>query len=156
MREIPLTQGKVALVDDRDYDWLVRYKWHAVKINGSFYAATSEYMEGKTVRRYMHRFILKTETGIEVDHIDGDALNNLRSNLRQCTHKQNLRNTRIQDGFSSKYKGVGRKKHKWRARIMVDGKDVFLGYFRSEEQAASAYDNAAIKHFGEFARTNGY
>jgi hypothetical protein len=151
MKEIQLTQGQMTIVDDLDYEELSRYKWHAVKIRGRFYAGNKS-----NPRRYMHRFVMKAQPGIEVDHINGNALDNRRQNLRLCTHKQNLRNQRIQTGFSSSFKGVGWKKgnRKWRSRIMVDGVDIHLGFFHSELLAAAVYNVAAKKYFGDFAQTN--
>lgn len=150
MKTITLSQGKVALVDDANFDLVIPFRWHAVKIKDAYYARDND-------GTYMHRLIMGAGPGEEVDHRDGDGLNNQRFNLRRCTHLQNLRNTRIQTNGSSKYKGVGWRpeKKKWRARIMVNGQDICLGHFNDELAAAMAYDKAAKVYFGEFARTNG-
>src|ERR1700745_3514525 len=101
MQEIPLTQGKVALVDDEDYELVAQYKWHAhVTWDKKWYAKTHS---GKLT---MHKFLLNPPSDMEVDHVNGDGLDNRRQNLRICNSTQNKGNMRKQDGRSSIYKGV--------------------------------------------------
>lgn len=103
----------------------------------------------------MHRFITNAPKELEVDHINGNRLDNRKENLRICTKSQNLRNQHKTCG-SSKYKGVSWRvrANKWESRIYVDGKKLFLGLYSDEEDAAKAYDKAAIQHYKEFAKTN--
>lgn len=103
----------------------------------------------------MHREILGLKKGEIGDHKDGDGLNNQRSNLRKCTHSENLRNAKKRRGsHSSHYKGVTRCRNKWRAVIKVDQKKYSLGNFTTEKEAALAYNVAATKYFGCFAYLN--
>ena len=107
----------------------------------------------------MHRLILGAPLGADVDHRDGDGLNNTRSNLRLASRSQNMANvTRTVHGASSKYKGITfiarLRLHPWKAQITVGGQHIDLGRWATEEEAARAYDAAAVKYFGEFARTN--
>ena len=164
MVEIPLSQGKIALIDDDDAARVLQYKWHAyqVKINGKsygWYARTT--INGKQV--HLHRFIMEPPDGTEVDHADGDGLNCRRYNMRVCTHAQNLANQKTQSfpGKYSQYRGVTRPKDRlhqaqgtWWATIKVHGKRVYLGHYDTEIEAAQAYNVAAAKFFGEYARPN--
>lgn len=148
MKRIPLTQGLVALVDDTDFDWLNEIKWTGNRKKYTSYAVTKH--------TKMHRVILNAPDGLEVDHIDGNGLNNQRSNLRLCTHRENQRNRPKNKNNKSGYKGVfwNSRANKWRVGIRVDRKDIFLGTFFCLIKAAKAYDEAAIKYFGEFAYLN--
>ncbi len=105
----------------------------------------------------LHREIMNAPDGFDVDHINGDRLDNSRRNLRICTRQQNLRNSRKRTSTSSKYKGVCfyRSRNKWIAYVGIgETKSKHLGYFLSEEDAARAYDKAAAALFGEFAKLN--
>lgn len=150
---IPLTRGKFALIDENDYDLIGHLKWHATPSKNTFYAFHSVRGAGVIV---MHRIILAAPQGTEVDHIDGNGLNNRRSNLRLCTRSQNSMNTQKLDGTTSRYKGVYwfRGTSKWHARITVNRERRHLGFFSSEIDAARTYDEAARSLFGEFARLN--
>jgi len=159
MKTIPLTQGKVALVDDADYEWLSKHKWYAYKSRNNFYAARNVYKNGKWIRLiHMHRAILNLKPGDkrQCDHQKHNGLDNRRDMIRICTNTQNQYNQSPQKNCSSTFKGVTWEKNanKWRARIQVSGKDISLGYFHIEAEAAKAYDKAAIKHYGEFAWLN--
>jgi len=103
MKEIQLTQGKVALVDDDMYDYLMRWKWH---LSSGRYAATNMKINGKFKCVYLHRFIMKASKNTQVDHIDNDKLNNLKSNLRLCNHSENMINRPAHNNSKSKFKGV--------------------------------------------------
>ena len=152
--KIPLTQGKFALVDEADCDLISNHKWWATKVGNVFYAGrTTKKAEGKKTTVYMHRVILDLKKGKQADHINGNGLDNRRSNLRLCANQQNQRNQHSIRG-TSKYKGVCRDNGAWLARIKVDYKTKHLGRFKNEIDAARTYDEAAIKHFGEFANTN--
>jgi hypothetical protein len=157
MKEISLTQGKIALVDDTDYEAMASHKWHAIKAPYTYYAARDILINGQWKRRSMHREILGLVRGdrIEVDHRNGDGLDNRRENLRKCNDAENQRNRRVQGG-SSQYKGVSwRGWHKkWGAQIAYNGKKIYIGSFKMEINAAHAYDAKARELFGEFARTN--
>jgi hypothetical protein len=157
-RKIGLTKGKFAVVDANDYEMLLQWKWYA-EVNGHvWYAFRCEKSEGekRNHKVFMHRVILNAFPQIEVDHIDGDGLNNSRSNLRACTHQQNSMNRRVGKGNSSGYKGVSWHKstRKWVATIRFRGKHMHLGLFDSIESAAMAYNVAANELFGDFARLN--
>jgi hypothetical protein len=162
MIEIPLTQGKLAMIDDTDFDLISQYKyWQAECRPGSnnWYATTQPYKDGKQVRIWMHRLILGLDRDDKrkTDHKDGNGLNNQRYNLRICTDAENQHNKRIQKG--RRFKGVKTRTDAYRRKpysavIVVNNKPISLGDFEAEEIAARVYDVAALVHFGEFARLN--
>lgn len=150
-KEIPLTKGKVTIVDADDYEWLSQRKWFC---HSQGYAA-SRNPETKKIE-FMHRVIMVPDEGMVVDHINRDGLDNRRINMRVCTQAENLRNSYNSFG-KSQYKGVsfkpGRKKP-WRARISLDGTTEILGDFSTEIEAAYAFDLRAKELQGEFAYLN--
>ena len=149
---IPLTQGKVALIDAEDYASLIRYKWHVGKNKRVFYASTC--VKSRTL--FMHRVIMRPPKGMVVDHINHDGLDNRRSNLRICTNAQNVRNSRPCIGKTVKYKGVSFHKinRSFRANIKFQGKTVTIGCYEDEVAAAKAYDEKAKELYGEYAYLN--
>jgi hypothetical protein len=157
-REIQLTRGKVALVDDEDFDWLNQWKWYAqpnVFAGKKAYAQRTQYISSENkVGVMMHRLIMGATRGLEVDHINGDGLDNRRCNLRLCTRTENARNLRKSKANTSGYKGVSKYFNKWQARLETNGKQVFVGLFPTIEEAARAYDAKAKELFGEFAGLN--
>ena len=157
MKKIPLTQGKVALVDDEDYEWLSQWKWNAYRDKGVWYAKRQDWNGGKERTIRMHREILGLkDPEVPVDHRNHDGLDNQKSNLREASGNKNQSNMRKQADRSSRYKGVSWRKDnsKWAAYIRNDGHLFHLGYFANEEDAAQAYNRAAIICFGEFAELN--
>ena len=163
MKEIPLSKGYVALVDDVDYDRVISAgPWHAVVCNRGVYAKHSEYLgSGRQIAIPMHRFILQIENPkIQVDHRDHNGLNNQRTNLRICTRRRNNRNRRPPRTTStgeiptSSYKGVCRDRQRWRALLRREGASFHCGCFTSEIDAALAYDQKAEELFGDFAWLN--
>lgn len=162
---IPLNQGYFAIVDEDDYLELSKYNWFFVKLKTSIYARRNIHIHVskynyKASLELMHRRIMKLKKGDkkEVDHINGNGLDNRKSNLRICDRYMNNRNCRCFMKKTSKYKGVslakGRKVKKWYATITYNKKQIWLGSYDNEEDAANAYDAAAIKYFGEFANLN--
>lgn len=149
MRLIPLPKEKSARVDDADYDFLSQWRW---LMNPAGYVV--RYEDQRQVP--MHRVILGAEPGKEVDHRDGDPLNNQRSNLRLCTHAENMKNRAAHRGSVSRFKGVypDPRRSVWRAQIRSNGSKASLGTFTREEDAARAYDEAALRLHGDFARLN--
>ena len=158
MQTIPLTQGKVALVDDEDYLTLSKFKWCAAKNRNNWYAVRGLWCDGKTKVVFMHRIILSMEADQLCDHVDGNGLNNTRSNLRLANRNENCRNRVKYTKGVSKFKGVFLDKkaltNRWRTRITVNNKKIHIGCFETEEAAAIAYNNAAIKYHGAFAKLN--
>lgn len=157
MKYIPLTQGRTAIVDDADYEWLSQWKWCVSKWGNRYYAVRGIERNGDSHTVLMHREILKPPSGFKTDHKDGNGLNNCRSNLRVATDSQNAANRgKTKQRATSKYKGVSwyRKGQKWQAHICFLNRSIGLGHFNSEIAAAGAYDVAARKYFGEYANTN--
>lgn len=149
---IPVKNAGFAKVDKADYELAMARHWYAVKRSRG--SAITVYAESAANPQIMmHRLVMGDAcVGFVVDHINGDGLDNRRSNLRLCTQRENSRNRRPNNG----YRGVSWKVDvgKWRSRIMVDRKEINLGVFDTAEEAAVAYNEAAIKHFGEFAKLN--
>lgn len=156
MKEIPLTQGLVALVDDEDYAELSQHRWCAMHLKpDAVYAGRMiPTPEGPRRQRQvaMHRVLLGGPAS-HIDHIDGNGLNNQRANLRPATLAQNQYNKRSLGGRSA-FKGVHWQQGAWVARISKNGVRLHLGRFPTEVEAALAYDQAAREHHGEFARLN--
>jgi hypothetical protein len=152
MKRIPLTGGLFALVDDADYAALAKYRWSVVRSGRNFYAR--RHRSGRGL--YMHREVMGLLVGWEVDHINHDGLDNRRRNLRLCTRRENAHNRLPCRNGSSRYKGVSLHKPsgRWRANISSDGKNFFIGSFKSQVGAAKAYDDKARELFGEFAHLN--
>ncbi len=147
IKQIPVGRGQYVYVDAADYEWLSRYKW---QLYGYGYAARNE--NGKTI--FMHREIMQAPAGMVVDHIDGNPQNCYRANLRVCTQAENVRNTIKRTGTSSRFKGVSRKRGKWRATIRFGGMPVEIAYLDDEVEAARAYDRKAVELGLEFAWLN--
>jgi len=156
MKNIPLTQGFVALVDDADYDRVSAHKWSATKTKSTVYGIRKvKTCVGRSTSQLLHRFIMSvTDPEIHVDHEDHNGLNCQRHNLRKCVRGENDGNRRKTRG-SSQYRGVSWSKNKgtWRACITIE-RTVHLGYFTDEVQAALTYDVAARSRFGAFANCN--
>lgn len=158
---IPLTRSQFAVVDEEDLSKVEHLRWYAISGAYTSYAGHAcRRQNGRQIHLRMHRVILGSPQGVEVDHINGDGLDNRRKNLRLCSHTENVRNSRSYRG-ASVYKGVGRNTYtsvrgwrKWVAKIRVNKHLLWLGTFDTEADAARAYDCAAQKHFGEFARPN--
>jgi hypothetical protein len=157
MKKIPLTQGKFAIVDDEDFEWLNQLKWCAKKNRHLWYVVRGGKQNGVRWQMKMHRLILNAPDGIEVDHRDGNGLNNQRANLRLCSRQQNCANKRVRNQFvSSQFKGVCflKRRKKWLANISFNNRTQFIGEYTSEVEAARAYDKKAYQLFGEFAHLN--
>lgn len=154
MKKIKLTQGKYALVDDEDFARVNQHKWHAQKLGSNWYARGR--CGNRVLKVFMHRFIMNAPKGKYLDHIDGNGLNNQKLNLRFATCQENNRNRKKTPGCTSDYKGVhwSTCKRKWRACIKVDYGRIHLGRFDLEPSAAIAYNRAAVKYFGKFAKLN--
>lgn len=153
--EIKLSRGLVALIDECDFIFVSKYKWHASESNNTFYALRPNadgWNRGECTTPAMHREILSiTDPRIEVDHVDRNGLNNQRNNLRITDDCGNAQNKGVSRNNLSGYKGVGWNcRGRWRARI----KQKYLGYFLTPEEAARAYDKAAKGLYGEFAYLN--
>lgn len=160
---IPLSIGRArtpsglfAVVDDTDYERIAGFSWRVfLSPFGRAYAVTG-------AGTLMHRYILGAQKGFEVDHINGDGLDNTRANIRLLTYSQNLATQQARQMYAgrpttSKYKGVSLREGRprpWRATISFHRKQHFLGYHLTEEDAAKAYDTAAMRFFGPFTRTN--
>jgi len=151
MKEIPLSRGLTAKVDDEDFEELSKYKWYAVKCFKKFYARRCD---GHNKKIYMHRQIAGFPLGLVVDHEDGDSLNNQKDNLRNCNQAQNIANRKAFENTLSTFKGVSKSGNKWSARIGSNGDRIFIGLFNTEIEAALAYDKKACELHGQFAVTN--
>lgn len=158
MREVPLNgkkaAGRIALIDDEDYELIISYNWRIRYFQTSGpYADGAPKGAGRGAKRILMHILIMGVPGI--DHKNHDGLDNRRSNLRLANHVQNAQNQRRHRDGSSQYKGVRlRSWGTWQARIRVEGRNKTLGSFASEEEAARAYDAAARKAFGEYAFLN--
>ena len=151
---IPLTLGKYAIIDKDDFDKISKINWQAKKGRNTYYAVYTKKTSGKSTAYRMHRVIMGiTDRNVLIDHIDGNGLNNTKSNLRVATHSQNLQNSRVIPG-TSQYKGVCSYPHGWMSYITVNKERKHLGVYKSEKEAAMSYNRAAKKYFGEFCKLN--
>jgi hypothetical protein len=159
MKLIPLTQGKFAMVDDDDFEWLNQWKWCAIESkNGNvWYAVRNPYINGKYVMTYMHKVIMgDNPLKLDIDHRFGNGLDNQIKNLRFCTRIENSMNSAPNLIGSSKYKGVclDKRTGKWSAGIAKNGKIIAQKRFINEIDAAKQYDSWAKEFYGEFAKLN--
>jgi hypothetical protein len=149
---IALTQNRFAIVDADDFDRLSQYSWH---LNGGY--AFRDILGSKPKKSIlMHREVLSVSKDMEIDHINGNKLDNRKSNLRATTHAQNQWNRGKQKNNTSGFKGVFWKDDhkKWLARIGVNKKMISLGYYSDSQEASRAYDDAAVRYHGRYARLN--
>jgi hypothetical protein len=154
MKTINLTQNKVILVDDEDYDFLNQWKWYFN--NGYAIRLIWNHKSKKIEHIYMHRVILNTGIGMDTDHLNHNGLDNRKANLRVATRSQNQANRVISKNNTSGYKGViwNKQKNKWQAQIKINRKLKVLGFYQSSKNAALAYNIATVGYFGKFSKTN--
>ena len=154
-KDVSLSQGKVAIVDDEDYESVSLHKWY---YDGGYAVRNVRISSDKRVRERLHRFIMKPtekDDDLVIDHINRNTLDNRKTNLRWASRSQNIMNS-CKKSKTARYKGITyhATTKKWRARIGIGNKRFSLGLFDSQEDAASAYDRAARDLFNEFALTN--
>lgn len=153
MRQIPLTKGHFAIVDDDDYPIVSQYKW---TYDNGYAVRKTTLATGKYKKISLHRFLTSAQPKQMVDHANGNGLDNRRCNLRLCTGSQNNANRRVLRPSSSPYRGVRKASNveRWEAAIGHNYRFIHLGSFLTQEEAARAYDAKAIELYGEFASTN--
>jgi len=155
---VPLSKDKFTIIDLEDFEKVKGFKWY---FSSRGYATSSQWRcfpknHANQYTLHMHRVIMNTPEGLLTDHINGDSLDNRKSNLRIVTNAQNLCNVKLTKKNTSGYKGVSwckNSKH-WRAKITFERKIFWLGGHKCPQEAAKAYDKAALKYFGEYAKTN--
>lgn len=154
MKEIPLTQGKVALIDDDMFDRVSYFKWSADKSGKNYYARTNIGVDGKEKSFKIHQLLLGFPKNCDIDHINGDGLLNTKDNLRLCSHSENCRNSSLKINNVSGFRGVHWHKNnkKWVAQINKNGKRVNLGYFINIEDAVIVFNKASKEIYKEFSR----
>jgi hypothetical protein len=152
-KTIPLTQGKIAIVDDEDFEKLNKYRWH---YNKGYAVRTIGHIIGKQKAIYMHRYLMKPTKNKKTDHIDGNGLNNQRRNLRVCSQSQNTKNRRINKNNKSGFIGVSwhMPSKKWLAKIKHNNKTKYVGTFDDKIEAAKARDDVAKQLRGDFVVLN--
>jgi hypothetical protein len=156
-KEIKLTQGKVAIVDDEDFEYLNQWKWYANNLGGKFYAVRSLRINKKYAGcLLMHRVIMNSIKGLVVDHVNGLTLDNRKVNLRNCTHADNIKNQKLSISNKTGFRGVSWHKNNkvFESRIRSNNISYHLGSFNNAIDAAKIYNEAAIKYHGEFANIN--
>lgn len=162
MAEIIINSKKygthVVLVDDEDFDELNKFKWFVSKDTNTFYATRNVNNNGIITTVRLHRQIMNKhlQKGLIIDHINHNGLDNRKCNLRTVTYTQNAQNKSPRLNSTSKYLGVSfcTRALKWRVRIWTNNKNLHLGFYVNENDAAQAYNKAALKHFGEYANLN--
>jgi hypothetical protein len=147
MKQIPLTNGECAIVDDDDFDTVNQHRWMRTLAG---YAVTTN--SRRRIR--MHRLVMDAPANTDIDHINRNKLDNRKENLRFCTQAENARNASIRTDNISGYKGVRFKANRWEASTKANGKRVYIGRFLTAEEAARAYDQVIKKLHGDFASTN--
>jgi hypothetical protein len=157
-RRIYLGEGEWTIVDPKEYYLLGNFKWYLSGNGKKFYAIRNIKTGPRQTKIVtLHREIMKAAKGILVDHKDGNSLDNRRANLRVATHSQNMCNKRVnKNGCTSKFRGVcwNKRERKWETKLSYQRKKLFHGRYDTEVEAAKAYDEAAKKYHGEFARLN--
>lgn len=164
-KTISLTKGKFAVVDDEDFEWLNEMRWQVHDKSKNNYALGKKWLSHtKGITLAMHREIMKKHgfdvEGMEVDHINGDGLDNRKENLRVCKHSENMKNINKNKGELMGNKGVTLVsghydlKKPWRTKFTKDYKTIHVGYFATKEEAVIAYNWAVKENFGEFANMN--
>lgn len=156
MKKVPLTRGLHALVDDRDFPALMRFKWHILECRAGMYAKRNGPRNGLKNNRtaiLMHRVLAEAKRGEVVDHIDHNTLNNQKKNLRACTNSENLANRKGPSAAStSGFLGVyPAPSGRYRVQLGVRGRSIYIGHFRSVRAASAAYASASVKYYGEFS-----
>lgn len=152
MKEIPLTRGKVAIVDDCDYEELSTHRWLCTE--HGYVRRSMKKSEGDYNRKvYMHRQVSGAREQEIIDHINGDKLDNRRCNLRICTQAQNVLNARVSKNNKLGIKGVSFRANRYEAKVFHNGKNVFYRRFKTLEEAKAAYDHHSKLHHGEFSRS---
>lgn len=152
---VPLSRGLSAVIDDADAEAVLSMCWHANPHRNTWSAVHSLCVRGSRKTLFLHRFLMRPPAGLWVDHINGDGLDNRRSNLRVCTRQENSRNRNANGQSRQPFKGIEPRDLRWVARINVNGRRIYCGAtYATPEEAARAYDRAALEHYGEFARLN--
>lgn len=155
MKTIPLTKGKFAIVNTYDYEFLMQWKWHVCEGHNTDYAMRNSKPDPITKKRHhimMHRVLADTPDGMDTDHKNGNGLDNRRRNLRTCSRSQNMHNRRPNKKGTSKHKGVywHKQSKKWRAYIQINKERIYLGGFKKEKDAATAYSKKSKSEFKNF------
>ena len=155
-RSIELTRGYKTLVDDEDYDYLNQWNWFYLKAfrsSDKFYAKANFVLNSKPKQLFLHRLIMNAPRHLDIDHINRNGLDNRKCNLRLCTTSQNCANKTAFNKWSE-YKGIMKHRKAWVAAITVNNNRIYLGSFKTEIEAARAYNEKAKEFYGEFALLN--
>ena len=152
--EIQLNKGIITIVDDEDFEYLNQWKWYLLKSKTNYYAIRTSKPENKLIQ--LHRVVIQAKQGEIVDHVNGDKLDNRKINLRICTKAQNNQNRKTSKLNKSGYNGVSWciRNKKWVTQIQYENKKIHIGYYIDLIDAAKAFNDAAKKYHGEFAKLN--
>jgi hypothetical protein len=157
MKELKLTKGYVAIVDDEDFEIVSQWHWSATKCCDKVYARRTQRYGNKKVQVYLHRYLMNIhlcDKTVFCDHKDRDTMNNQKSNLRVCTAAENQRNKTKKRNGMHKYMGVSANHKRFSASLSLNGKRVYIGTYDTQEEAAIAYNKKKIEVHGDFVNLN--